>query len=128
MEPPRPVPGRRGGDDAVEDPERQGAAVEHRRVEPPYVEGVALSLLGLVPASARSRAGRPCTTWPGPGEQMYRSTSGRQTPSVSGEFATMKSIACCRLQPSAWRPVSTTSRQARMESALYMPIRSSEEE
>jgi hypothetical protein len=36
----------------------------------------------------------------------------------------MKSIACCRDQPMAWIPVSTTSRHARHASNDSMPKRS----
>src|SRR4029453_14853881 len=44
---------------------------------------------------------------------MYRSTSETTSSLGSAVWASMKSIACWRVHPSAWSPESTTSRPAR---------------
>ncbi len=56
-----------------------------------------------------------------PGSPRYLSTSDSICISAIGVFSTRKSMASCRLHPLACRPVSTTSRPARMASIVSMP-------
>ena len=103
--------------------QREDPGAQHEVVELPEVEAGAEALRGLACAGGRSRAGRPCR--PGPGRGTRCSGRPRTSTSMrgSGVCAAIQSTACWRVQPMACRPVSTTSRLARHESAAKSPMR-----
>ena len=78
--------------------------------------------LGLGRAAAGSRAGRACRRAPGRAARCSGRPRCTMLFGASAVCSSMNAIACSRVQPSAWIPVSTTSRAARQASNDSTPM------